>query len=233
MTALERKQHRVCVVIPAFNEERRIAGVIRCVREQGFDVVVVDDGSADWTAAVSEQAGAVVVRHGRNRGKGLALNTAFAHAREKGYDVVITLDADGQHDPAEIPKFVDAYVRMGIPVLIGNRMGRTAGMPRIRRWTNEFMSWLLSRAMGQYVPDTQCGYRLFRTDVLPFVSAHAERFAAESEILLNIARRDIRIGAVPIATIYAHGKSHINPVVDTVRFCGMMWRFRGMLKRPR
>ena len=226
MNAQERSRHRVCVVIPAFREEKRIAAVVHSVRDRGFDVVVIDDGSDDRTGEEARQAGATVVRHEQNQGKGVALNSGFTYAVEKHYDGAITMDADGQHDPAELPKFVEAYVRTGIPVFIGNRMAKNEEMPLVRRWTNQFMSWMLSRVMGQYVPDTQCGYRFYRCDVLPFITAHSERFAAESEILLHVAARGIRIDSVRISTIYGDEKSKINPMVDTVRFFSMLWRFR-------
>lgn len=227
----DRSQHKFCVVIPAFREESRIGAVVRAVREQGLDVIVVDDGSDDRTGFEAEAAGAKVIRQAQNMGKGVALNTGFDVARKSGYNVLITMDADGQHAPAESRKFIDAYVRTGIPVLIGNRMANMENMPRIRRRTNQFMSWLLSRVMGQYVPDTQCGYRLYRCDVLPFVSANSERFAAESETLLHVAARGIRIGSVRISTIYGDEKSEINPVADTVRFVKMLLRYRKGRKR--
>lgn len=226
MKTEDRAKQRICVIIPAFREEKRIGDVVRAVRRSGLDVVVVDDGSQDATATVATEAGAKVIRHERNQGKGVALNTGFEYARKSGYDAVITMDADGQHSPDEVPKFIEAYVRTGIPVLVGNRMADVKGMPLVRRLTNQFMSWLLSRAMGQYVPDTQCGFRLYRCDVIPFVSAQAERFAAESEILLHIAARGIAIGAVRITTIYADEKSKIRPGVDTVRFLAMLLRYR-------
>jgi hypothetical protein len=129
-----------------------------------------------------------------------------------------------------VAKFIEAYVRTGIPVLIGNRMADAENMPRIRRWTNQFMSWLLCRAMGQYVPDTQCGYRLYRCDVLPFVLARSEGFAAESEMLLHVAARGIRMGSVRVSTIYADEKSEINPIIDTFRFISMILRYRKELR---
>ena len=227
----DRIQHKFCVIIPAFHEESRIAAVVRAVREQGLDVVVIDDGSGDRTAAEAEAAGARVIVHPQNMGKGVALNTGFEYAREHGFHAVITMDADGQHAPAEAPKFIEAYVRTGVPVLIGNRMADVENMPRIRLWTNRFMSWILSRVMGQYVPDTQCGYRLYRCDVLPFVSARAERFAAESEVLLHIASRGIRMDSVRISTIYGDEKSKINPFTDTFRFISMILRYRRELRR--
>lgn len=226
-----RERERACAVVPAFEESRHIADVVRNIRAQLPDVIVVDDGSNDDTAARAEQAGAVVIRHDENRGKGVALNTGFEYARAHAFDYVITMDADGQHDPAEIPRFIEAYVRTGIPVLVGNRMGNVGQMPLIRKWTNQFMSWLLSREMRQYVPDTQCGYRLYRCNVVPFVCADAARYAAESEILLNVAARGIRIDSVPISTIYGNETSQVHPIKDTVRFFWMFWQLRREQKR--
>ncbi|MFH1477178.1 MAG: glycosyltransferase family 2 protein [Verrucomicrobiota bacterium] len=225
MSSASRPEQKSCVVIPAYREQRMIHDVVQRVRKYGRPVIVVDDGSPDRTAEEAADAGAVVIRHTANMGKGVALNTGFDYARRNKFDYLITMDADGQHDPADIPRFIEAYVRTGIPVLIGNRMGALSNMPQIRKWTNRYMSWLLSRAMHQYVPDTQCGFRLYRCDVLPFIEAQSARFAAESEILLHIASRGIRMDAVPIAVIYNEGISKINPIRDTFRFFLMLSRY--------
>ncbi|MBI2437227.1 MAG: glycosyltransferase family 2 protein, partial [Lentisphaerae bacterium] len=226
---------RACIVIPAYREERKIANVVERVRKYAQAVIVVDDGSPDRTAEQAAASGAVVLRHPRNLGKGAALNTAFHYAREKGFDYLITLDADGQHEPADIPRFIETYERRGCPVLIGNRMDAPGNMPRLRRWTNRLMSAFLSRAMGQNVPDTQCGFRLYRCDVLPSVETQAARFAAESEILLQIASQGVRLESVPITVIYNDELSKINPIRDTFRFFLMLARYyRGKsLPRPR
>lgn len=233
MATSGRQQEKFCVLLPAYNEEGRIAPVVRELLSLGHEPVVIDDGSVDATADEAEAAGAVVLRQETNQGKGLALNAGFSWARTHGYDALVTMDSDGQHRPAEVGKFIDAYVRTGIPVLVGNRMFDPHGMPAVRRWTNQFMSWLLSKSMGQYVPDTQCGFRLFRCDVIPVVAPSSERFAAESEILLHVAKRGIRIGAVRISTIYADEKSKINPLVDTFRFFSMLFHYERNRKRHR
>jgi glycosyltransferase involved in cell wall biosynthesis len=211
-----------CALIPAYNEGSRIAAVVRDVLAFCPNVVVVDDGSPDDTASVAKAAGATVLVHETNSGKGAALNTGFRHAREQGYAFVITMDGDGQHAADDIPRFVDAYVKTKVPVVIGNRMEDTATMPLLRRLTNRFMSWLLSRKMGQRVPDTQNGFRLYRTDVIPEMGVGTQGFSAESEILLELASRGVKMGAVPIKVIYGDEKSKINPFKDTIRFFRML-----------
>jgi hypothetical protein len=135
------------------------------------------------------------------------------------------MDADGQHDPAEIQDFVETYKKTGTSVLVGNRMDDPRTMPFVRRCTNRFMSWLLSRKMGQRVPDTQNGYRLYKTDAIPVMDMGSDRFAAESEILLRISENGIKIGSVPIKIIYRDEKSKINPIKDTIRFFGMLRKY--------
>lgn len=215
-----------CALIPAFREEKHIGAVVRVARANGADVLVVDDGSPDATAKEAEAAGAMVLRHAVNRGKGAAMETGYREAQRRGYEVVVTLDADGQHDPADLPKFIDTYQRTGIPVLLGNRMATSDQMPLVRRLTNRLMSGLLSRMMGCYIPDTQCGYRLYRTDLLSLAPTGIQGFAAESEVLLRLAARGVRMDAVRIRTIYGGEKSKIQPMRDTVRFLHMLWRYR-------
>ena len=222
MTEREEMAARGCALIPAYNEGKRIAAVVRDVLAFCPNVVVVDDGSPDDTAAVAEAAGATVLVHEVNSGKGAALNIGFQHARKKGYAFVVTLDGDGQHAADDIPGFIDAYVQGDVPVVLGNRMSETATMPLIRRWTNRFMSWLLSRKMGQFVPDTQNGFRLYQTDVIPEMRVGTQGFSAESEILLELASRGIKIGSVPIKVIYGDEKSKIHPFKDAVRFFRML-----------
>ena len=224
---------RICAVIAAYNEGGRIGGVVRRVRAVLPDVVVVDDGSADATAKEAEAAGALVLKHAVNSGKGAAMATAFDFARAQGFEAAITLDGDGQHDPADMARFLAVYREGEFRVLVGNRMADTRHMPLVRLLTNRFMSWLLSREMGQRVPDTQCGFRLYSLDVLAGALPQDRRFAAESEILMELSVRGVRIGSVPVATVYGTEQSKIHPGKDTVRFFGMLRRFRKARKDRR
>ena len=223
-----------CVLIPCYQESGRIGPTITAVTAFCPHVIVVDDGSGDSTAEEAVSAGANVIQHEINRGKGDALNTGFAYAREHGYDFVITMDGDGQHAADDIPRLLKAYKDSKADVLIGTRMQDTESMPLARKLTNRFMSWLLSGMMGQQVPDTQSGYRLYRTDVLTNIPSRSRRFAAESETLLDLAADGVTIGSVPITVIYGDEKSKISPFRDTLRFISMLIRWKvSRGKQPR
>ena len=222
-----------CVLIPAYLEERRIRGVVQSVLQYIQPVIVIDDGSPDRTSAEASSAGAVVIKHQKNMGKGAALNTGFAYAGKQNFDFVITMDADGQHFPGDIPRFIEAFKRTGTPALVGNRMDATKEMPLVRKLTNMFMSWYLSKQMGQHVPDTQSGFRLYAAQALPFLATESDRYAAESETLLRLAVKKIKIDSVPITVIYSDEKSKIRPVSDTIRFFAMMRSFRRKIKQQK
>lgn len=229
-----RNSRRGFALLPAFMEAGRIGRVVRETLAFIEPVVVVDDGSTDRTAAEAGEAGAIVIRHEFNRGKGAALNTGFAFALKEGFGFVITMDADGQHAPSDIPRFIAAWETRGAAaVIVGNRMGDPRGMPPLRRATNYLMSWYLSAQMGQFVPDTQCGFRLYGAETLPVLAAKSPRFAAESESLLRLAASNIVIASVPIAVIYGDEKSKIRPLRDTVRFLAMTRRIRRELKEEK
>ncbi|MCE9615148.1 MAG: glycosyltransferase family 2 protein [Lentisphaerae bacterium] len=212
---------RFLVLIPAYREEGRIGRVVAAIAPHA-PVLVVDDGSPDGTAEEARRAGAVVIRHTVNQGKGAALQTGLRHAAEQGVDFVVTMDGDGQHDPADLPGFLRARQDEHADVIVGSRMGDPRGMPFVRRMTNRFMSWLLSREMGQRVPDTQSGYRLYARSTWPHLRTEQSGFAAESAVLLNLAAQGLTIGSVPIRVIYGDEKSKIRPGRDTVRFFRML-----------
>ncbi len=214
-----------CVLIPCFNEGAKIGSVVTQVLQHCPNVLVVDDGSPDDTAEAALKAGAVVLKHETNKGKGAALNTGYQWAHENEMEFVVTMDGDGQHAPADVSAFIKSYFSNKVPVLIGNRMDNKKDMPWFRRMTNLFMSWLLSRKMGQWVPDTQNGFRLYRTDCIPKMELTSPRFAAESEILLEIALTGVKMAPVPIQVIYSDEKSKIHPMKDAFRFFRMLRDF--------
>ena len=211
-------------VIPAHNEARTIASVTIGVKALGHDVLVVDDGSVDATAQLAQAAGAAVV-HTRNKsGKGSALRLGFAWALERGYEEVICLDGDGQHNPGDIQAFLECRKAGKAALVNGNRMGNPQGMPLLRRVTNMFMSWLISIVCGQPITDTQCGFRLISADVLKAVELECSDFEIETELLIKASKKGFKIASVPIATIYRDEVSKIKPVRDTLRFIRYMIR---------
>lgn len=219
------------VILPAYNESRFIERLVNDLRALSVPLLVVDDGSSDGTGELAEAAGATVIRMDGNKGKGFALAAGFEYAWEGGYDAVVTMDSDGQHDPRDVMRFFDVYNRTGIPVLVGNRIFDRKRMPWIRRVTNDRMSHMLNRRMKQYIADTQNGFRLYQTDVINMVRSESTGFAAESEILLKLDEIGIRMGSVPVAAIYGSEKSHIRPLHDTQLFFAMMRRYLHKPKR--
>jgi glycosyltransferase involved in cell wall biosynthesis len=212
------------VVIPAYNAEAHLAQVVRRVEEMvpRGRIIIVEDGSVDGTYDVASTLGTVLLRHDRNRGKGAALATALKTALEMNIPFVITLDADGQHNPLEIPSFLHVQQHTGADIVVGNRMSDTADMPWLRHATNWTTSWLLSLRTRQRIPDSQNGYRLMRTELFRDMHLVTTRYDTESEILIKAARRGALIASVPVETIYEGAKSSINPFVDSFRFLRMV-----------
>jgi glycosyltransferase involved in cell wall biosynthesis len=212
----------ILCVIPAFNEASSIAAVIHGARNF-CEVLVVDDGSTDRTINLASQSGAEVVQHPRNLGKGAALQTGFRWALAKGHPGAITLDADGQHDPADIPNFLQAHERDAADLIIGQRNWRNAPFPR--RYTNPFGSRLLSLAIGIPVPDSQSGFRLYNRLSMETLDLSSPGFELETEVIVQAARTGLRLGWVPIRTIYGVGEtSNFHPWHDSLGFLRTLWR---------
>jgi len=209
---------RTCVIIPTYNEAKTIADLIRKIRGQDLEAVVVDDGSNDDTEKIAKENGATVIKNQRNQGKGASLIRGFNYALSNEFEAVITMDGDGQHETADIPYFIRLAQYSNSGILIGNRMSTSKSMPFIRHLTNRFMSWLISKITRQKIPDTQCGFRLIKKDVLEKLDLLTRRYEIESEILIKAACLGYRIESVPIKTIYMGGNSQINPFIDTLRF---------------
>ena len=206
------------VVIPCLNEAAAIETLVRQVREQLPTVIVVDDGSTDATGEQAARAGAEVLRHDQPQGKGAALQDGLKRARERGFAWAMTLDGDGQHSPEDIPAFLQSATNTGAALVIGNRMADARRMPWLRRQVNRWMSRRLSRLAGQALPDTQCGFRLFKLDAwsqLPIATRH---FEIESEMLLAFIGAGHVVEFIPIQVIYKTEQSKIHPWRDTVRW---------------
>ncbi len=218
----------VAALIPCYFEERHLRDVATRVKQQLDTVLVVDDGSTDGTEAEARAAGVEVIRHTVNQGKGAAIKTGLRNLAERaGIEYALVLDGDGQHAPEEIPRFLAAANETKAPMLVGNRMSDTRKMPFVRKMTNQLMSSQISKVCGQWVPDTQCGFRMIHRELLPSMVAIATtKFDYETEMLVVASRQGCAIGAVPISTIYGDEKSKIHPVRDTIRFWEMMQRFK-------
>ena len=217
---------RLLALIPAYNEAARVGDVVARTRPLVDEVVVIDDGSRDGTAAVAGNAGAKVLRHELNRGKGGAIATALDYFQRSDATFAILLDADGQHDPAEIRKFVETAESERADVVVGTRMNDVRDMPRVRLWTNQFTSWVTGKLARQKIPDSQCGYRLLRRDVLKDLKFSTARFDTETEMLIQAGRAGHKIVNVPIRTIYEPGRaSRIHPLHDTVRFFKLVRKY--------
>jgi glycosyltransferase involved in cell wall biosynthesis len=218
---------KIAAVIPAYNEEKHIGDVVRRTRQQLDDVLVVDDGSADKTADRARESGAAVIVHQHNLGKGETIKTGLRHFLDRQFDFVIILDADGQHPPEEIDRFIAAAQSAEQPKLIlGTRMSDLSSMPFVRRFVNRWMSNRISAVCGQEIPDTQCGFRMLHRQLIPELLGGAARFDYETEMLIIASRRGFRIASVPISTVYSDEVSSIHPIRDTIRFFKLMRRYK-------
>jgi glycosyltransferase involved in cell wall biosynthesis len=208
-----------CAVIPSYNVSSSIGNIVREIRRQGIEVIVIDDGSSDLTSDEARRSGALVLRNKANMGKGASLRRGFARALSEGYDTIITLDGDGQHLPADITGFLKAqgaYPHAGM--IIGNRMDCPSGMPFARRITNKIMSGLISFICNQDIPDTQNGFRLINGELLKKLDLRSDRFEVESEMIIKCGREGGRIISIPVSSVYENSGSQINPITDTLRF---------------
>lgn len=211
----------IIALIPAYNEVRYIADVVQAALRH-VPVVVIDDGSTDGTGAAAALVGAKVLMHQANSGKGRALGTGFSYAVARGVAAAITLDADGQHDPDEIPAFIAAFQASLGDLIIGQR--DFSQMPPRNQFGNRVGTELLSLAMGRRIPDNQSGYRLHSQAVMAAVRPTSARFEAEVEILLRAQMAGFRLAWVPISTIYNDKRSHFRPLHDSSLFLKMVWR---------
>lgn len=213
-------KHQVVIIIPAFNEAQVLPQVIKDIRQQTQSwrphIVVVNDGSSDATGEVARQAGAIVVTHRLNRGLGAALGTGLAYAKQVGADIAVTLDADGQHDPADIRKIMAPVIKQQADVVIGTRLNSNRGKMPVDRlmvnWLSNLVTWLL---FGVWTSDSQSGFRAFSKQAIRGLRLKTERMEVSSEIFGEIRRHRLSLAEVPIRVIYTDysrlkGQSNLN-----------------------
>lgn len=209
---------RPAALVPAYNESSTIAEVVAGVRPHVDLVLVVDDGSTDGTAGLAEAAGATVLRHTANQGKGHAVRSGLAAILSGDVTHVLLMDGDMQHLPDEAPRLLEAARSTGADLVVGERVFSRRAMPASRYYANRIGSRALSAFMGVRVADTQCGYRIFSTDIVRRMKLQATGYDIETEMLVKLGRLGGRMAHVPVSAVYG-GASKLRPVRDTTRTC--------------
>jgi hypothetical protein len=218
---------QVCALIPAFNEEGTIADVVRGVAPHVAHVLVVDDGSTDETAARATAAGAEVLRHKSNSGKGLAIRSGLAAILARDFTHVLFLDGDMQHGPEEAKALIERARTGAGEFVLGERPFVRETMPASRYYTNTVSSWVISRLfVGTRVDDAQSGFRLISTAWLRRLRLSGRGYEIETEMLIKLARRGAVIDRVPISLRYHGAPSKLRPLRDTTRTCFLAVRYR-------
>jgi glycosyltransferase involved in cell wall biosynthesis len=216
-----------CALIAAFDEAPRIARVVTGIRPHVDHVLVVDDGSTDGTADAALHAGAEVLRHPANRGKGAAIRTGLSAILSRPFSHVLLLDGDLQHAPDDAPRLIEAARHGAGDFILGERPFHRRTTPRARFYTNTISSWVISVCfIGQRVADAQSGFRLIATDPLRRVRLSGRGYEIETEMLIKLARRGARIARVPITLRYDEAPSKLRPLRDTTRTCFLAVRYR-------
>ena len=216
----------VAAAIPAYQAAPSVGDVVSGSRKVFAEVLVVDDGSTDGTGDVARTAGARVLRHPVNFGKGRALQTAFQDLFHRGFELVVTLDADGQHLPDEAPRLIEHGREADL--VIGTRDHLFREMHPIRRFSNRGSSMLISAVAGRTLPDIQSGFRLYSRSLIAAVGFPEPRFEAESAVVVRAVRYGFAVSSVPIRLGYPDGRatSHYRPLADSLRIAGAVARAR-------
>lgn len=213
------------VIIPAYNEGKTIFEVITKTKAFAQDILVIDDGSQDNTAAEAVRAGAKVLQHKVNLGKGAALKTGCDYAVQQGAQKIIVIDADGQHDPKEIPSFISALDQHEIA--FGSRKAPKS-MPGVFKFGNKVITQTLKILYGVSVEDSQCGYRSFKASVYPQLRWNATDYYVETEMAIRAGKMKLKHTMIPIETIYADkykGTTIIDGVAIVIKMIGWkIWR---------
>ncbi len=217
---------KICILIPAYNAQWTLGSVLTKVKPLGIDTLVVDDGSSDETGKVASGQGVRLLNHSLNLGKGAALRTGFESILQKDCQVVITLDADGQHDPADIPFLLTVFQNVKPDILIASRAAKFWQMTFLRRFWNRLGVKAVARLCHSDITDSQSGFRFIRREVLEKVGLTTSGFETELELLIKACKKGFSVLSVPINTQKADGtaSSHFRPVSDTWRVCKLFLR---------
>lgn len=197
-------QQKTLALIPCFNEEATIASLVLKTKKYVDTVLVIDDGSKDDTVDLAKEVGATVIVHEKNKGKAAAIKTGFLYALDHGYDYVITLDGDGQHDPREIPLLLDKMIKGKVDISIGIRYGETTEMPWWRKIGKRVLDYATSFGNGGFVTDSQSGFRGFNTKALEKITPRlsGDEFSIESEQLIRAHDYGLSVGNARISCRY-------------------------------
>ncbi|HEY5512318.1 MAG TPA: glycosyltransferase family 2 protein [Geomonas sp.] len=217
----------ICLIIPAYNAEKTILAVAREALSTGLPLLVVDDGSLDSTVARIGGLPLSVISHAENRGKGVALRTGFEWALSRGFDGVVTLDADGQHETAAVRYLSQTARAEGVDILIASRFAQFQEMAGLRSSWNRFGVWCLRKRTGFEISDSQSGFRYYSAALLRQVTLQSAGYDMEMEVLMKAWRAGFVIGSLPIAARVADGRStsHYRPVRDTWNICMTFLRY--------
>ncbi len=205
---------KICAVIPAYNAADTIKQVVKGTLKHVPHVIVADDGSTDDTSRLAAAAGAEIISIDKNRGKGNALKHLFHQADIKGYDAVISIDADNQHDPDEIPLFLQAHREFPDDIILGSRMHEKEKIPRARYNSMHIARFFVSLAANQFIEDTQCGFRLYPFSLIKKMVLTTDRYVTETEILIKAGDMGSKIRTVKIGALYGAQTSHFRTVLD-------------------
>jgi len=222
---------KICALIPAFNEADRITSVVVGAKKYVGEVVLVDDGSRDGTAAAAGAAGAVCLRLEKNQGKAAALRQGIAYVREREFTHILFLDGDGQHSTEDIPALIRVASETNADLVIGARSFDRRRMPRARYYSNTLGSKVASWLVGREIKDSQSGFRLVNLDKLRQIELSGKKYEFEMEVLIKMSLAGCSIRHAPVHMVYDHGeaRSKMRPVWDTVRIC--LWSLLFRLSR--